>query len=486
MTPAVPQVPPAQARDWLFYAYLGLLLWLPLPLASARPWAWAILEVWAFALMALWFRRNREGAAITPALAKARPALLLLGLWLVYGIVQITPLPSGLVEFVSPNVLDLHASLSGLGPQGVPSDRGWLTFSIDPYASAVAWLKSLAYGVIFLLTILLVDGRERLRILAYVLVYSALFQAVYGSLMVLSGLEYGFLTPKSEIRATIGAATGTFVNRNHLAEYLVMCLAVGIGLLIADLGGDSGPKTARERLRGFIRLIFSPKARLRLYLAVMVIGLVLTRSRMGNTAFFVSLLVAGVVALALARNVTRSTVILLASLVIIDLFILGAWFGVEQVAERVQQTTLGQEDRDEVTKYGLNLWRDYPLTGVGAGGFYAGFPRYRGEGVSAIYHHAHNDYIQFLAEYGAIGMAIIGSVVLLSLAAALTVLRKRRDPLMRGMAFAAAMGITAMLLHSTVEFNLQIPATAATFMVILALGWIALGLESGNSEREKR
>ena len=47
---------------------------------------------------------------------------------------------------------------------------------------------------------------------------------------------------------------------------------------------------------------------------------------------------------------------------------------------------------------------------------------------------------------------------------------------MRGMSFAAIMGIIAILIHSSVDFNLQIPANAATFMVLLALAWISLTL----------
>jgi hypothetical protein len=38
------------------------------------------------------------------------------------------------------------------------------------------------------------------------------------------------------------------------------------------------------------------------------------------------------------------------------------------------------------------------------------------------------------------------------------------------------MGVTAILIHSTVDFNLQIPANALLFMVLLALGWISLYL----------
>ena len=45
---------------------------------------------------------------------------------------------------------------------------------------------------------------------------------------------------------------------------------------------------------------------------------------------------------------------------------------------------------------------------------------------------------------------------------------------MRGISFACIMGVTAILIHSWVDFNLQIPANASLFMVLLALGWIAL------------
>jgi O-antigen ligase len=467
--------------DRLFYAYLALLVWLPLPLASARPWAVAIMEVWVFALAALWlWRVARRRAPLSPALAGARLPLLLLATWLVYGLIHWLPLPGALAGAISPKLHELRAPLVALGGT---ADSGWQTLAIDPYTAVAAWLRTLAYALVFLLTLGLVDGRRRVRLLGYTLVYSALVQAAYGSLVTLSGLEYGFFYEKFSYR---GTATGTFVNRNHLAEYLVMCLAVGIGLLIADLGGETGPRSTRQRLRGLVRLLFSRKMRLRLYLAAMVIALVLTRSRMGNTAFFASLTVAGLVALALWRHATRATVVLLTSLVIVDLFIVGAWFGADKVVERLEQTSLAGEERVEVTEYGFNLWRDYPWMGTGAGSFYAAFPRYRGHDVTAIYHHAHNDYIQFLAEYGVIGMALLGALVLASLGAAVLALHRCRDPLMRGMAFAATMGIVAMLIHSTVEFNLQIPASAATFMVILALGWIALRLRSGNSTQSRK
>ena len=42
---------------------------------------------------------------------------------------------------------------------------------------------------------------------------------------------------------------------------------------------------------------------------------------------------------------------------------------------------------------------------------------------------------------------------------------------MRGLGCGVLMAIVALLIHSAVDFNLQIPANAATFVVILAMAW---------------
>jgi predicted tellurium resistance membrane protein TerC len=67
----------------------------------------------------------------------------------------------------------------------------------------------------------------------------------------------------------------------------------------------------------------------------------------------------------------------------------------------------------------------------------------------------------------------LGGLVVWTLIVAGMAQYQRRDPLMRGMAFASIMGVLALMIHSSVDFNLQIPANAMMFMVMLALGWIA-------------
>ena len=51
----------------------------------------------------------------------------------------------------------------------------------------------------------------------------------------------------------------------------------------------------------------------------------------------------------------------------------------------------------------------------------------------------------------------------------------RHNPLMRGFSFGAMMGIMSLMIHSTVDFNLQIPANALTFMLLLAFAWVMSG-----------
>lgn len=461
---------PANVERALFWAFAVLLVLVPLPLGSNRAWAWGLLEAYTFVLLAAWLILWALRVVTVPTPAKdAWPAWIALGLWLGLQGIHVLELPEGWVATLSPEAARIHSMASDLG---VERDR--ITLSIDPFASQVSLLKSLAYAAIFFLTLVLVNRRSRVLFLARTLVYAALLYAVYAVLMHLAAVQQDFFG----IRIRHGdAASGTYVNRNHFAGYLEMTLALGIGLLIAGLS-DRSADSWKNFIRQTIEWILSPKMVLRLSLCVLVIALTTTHSRSGNAAFFTSLLVAGLIGIALSRHATRNTIILLASLIAIDLFIVGSWFGIEKLAQRIERTTIEEvAGREDPTTYSLALIKDYPVLGSGPGTFYATFPRYRQTTATAFFDHAHNDYAEIASESGILGLILIGSFVVMAVVAALLAQWRRRDPLMRGMSFACVMGVTAILFHSWTDFNLQIPANAVYFMVLLALGWISLFLD---------
>ncbi|GGK77553.1 O-antigen ligase family protein [Amphritea balenae] len=427
---------------WLFFFFIALLIWIPLPLASNKLWASSLLCMVSFSLTAWWltlFSLNR--VEISESLKKSLPIILLLS----------------------------FAPLWAFAQSLLSSE--YLGASIDRSSSLHDAALGVSFILIFCLTLLLASSKSRLKVLAYSLIFSGLFQAVYGSMMSLTGIEYSFFVPKE---AYTNLATGTFINRNHLAGYLVLTLSVGIGIMISSLN-TSSVSGWRAHSRRLLATLLGPKARLRVMLIIMVAGLVMTHSRMGNTAFFASLAITGVLALILGKHSTRSTIMLISSLIVIDIFVMGTFFGVDKVADRLQNTSEASETRDEVNTYTLDAIQDNLWVGSGAGTYYTNFPQYREyDAGRGFYDHAHNDYFEFASDYGVIVTGCLIAAVLLVFISALRALKSRKNTLMRGLAFSAAMAVIALAIHSTVDFNLQIPANAATFMVILALGQISL------------
>ena len=436
------------SNNRLFYFYLFILVWAPLPLASNRLRSMSLLAALVFSLFGLWaVRLIKEQDRFSRSLTKSWPALIMLVTAVSWSSVQAI---QGTGLSISPND-SLHDSLFG-------------------------W----ALVCFFILTLQLVNSRKRLLLLGYTLVGSALFQAVYGSLMTLTGYEFTFFIPKDSYQ---GVSTGTFINRNSQAGYLVMCVSIGIGLMISTLN-DEGSHSWRERGRRWLTALLSKKIILRISLLIIVAGLVMTHSRMGNTSFFASLMIIGVIGLILSRKATRGMIVLLTSLLILDVFVVGTFFGVEKVAQRLQTTSVEKESRDEVALTTIEMAKLQPFSGTGAGTFYTAFPEHRTEEIGrGFYVNTHNDYLEFVSEFGVIGTLPLALLMIGSLGAGLYAQYKRRNKVLRGMAFGSSMSILAMMIHATVDFNLQMPANALTFMVVLALAWIALFKKSGRKRQ---
>ncbi len=466
--------PEHQVQDrWVFGGLLLLLVWAPLPLGSNRIWAIGILLFGAVALLGgtvLAWRRHR--ALAQTHLYGFRYPISLLGAMVLLTWAQTVPLPAHWVEALSP----VAAAAQGKATN--------MTLSVDVFQSQLMAGLSFAYLCVFLVVVLCVRTASRLDRLAQVLVWSGVLQAVLGAVLFSAKAEYRiFFTEVSHTRMI-----GSFVYHNSLAGYLCMCLSIGVGLMLARIGATPRAGTTwQAKLKAAIAFVLSPKMRLRLLLVIMVIALVLTRSRMGNTAFFVALLVVGLAGVVLARKTAPQTIALIASLIVIDVLIVGTGVGLEKVIDRIQETEMttaaggkseSVEARTEAARTALPLVNDYLLVGSGGGSFYNVFLSYRTPKYSYLYvDHTHNDYVEIAADYGLLGLAILGALVVSTLGVVMQVMARRKSELPWGMAFGVAMAIVGLAVHSTVDFNLQIPANAMTIVVILAMGWIAKDLK---------
>ncbi|MDP2226284.1 MAG: O-antigen ligase family protein [Moraxellaceae bacterium] len=447
------------ADKFAFASLCFLVVWAPIPLGSNRVWSAELLQLLVAVIAAncCWLLARKK---ISPS-AALRSSKLTLGLFFciaVWSSIQLLPLP-------------YH--------------DGWQELSHDLNSTAYKLQKSILYTLVLFITLQLVNTRPRLQVFAHVIVISGVLQAVYAVITLLGGPQFDILTIKG-MSSYKGDATGTFINRNHLAGYLEMTLAVGTGLLIASLELGEGGKSWRERIRRLLQAMLGGKARLRLFLVIMVIALVMTHSRMGNAAFFASMGICAVIGLMLFRQNSRSMVILFSSMIIIDVFIVSTWFGLERLVQRIEGTEIATEERTDVNATALPWVQENWLTGSGAGSFSSQFPAYRTADISGFFDFAHNDYLQILGEYGVIGGSFFAAIVLLCLYSAIQAQRERRNSLQRGMAFAAMMGIMSLLIHSTVDFNLHIPANAMLFTILCSIALIARHLNTEKSESSRR
>ncbi|HXJ94774.1 MAG TPA: O-antigen ligase family protein [Terriglobia bacterium] len=117
----------------------------------------------------------------------------------------------------------------------------------------------------------------------------------------------------------------------------------------------------------------------------------------------------------------------------------------------------------------LRMFRDHKGLGTGLGSFEYAFPRYQSLPGDDVWDHAHNDYVEMLAETGIAGGALVLTAMLLWFRLAFQNLRERLRHAYGWIQLGAAIGCCGLLFHSLFDFNLHMPANALWFAVCAAL-----------------
>jgi putative inorganic carbon (HCO3(-)) transporter len=451
-----------------FGIFLLLLAWIPIPFGSNRPWAWSLFEAVTFGLLAAWLVRAALGRAEWPvAWDTLRVPLVLLGVWLVLFLVQLVPIPMPLLKLASPDRYAVYAP-------GSPS-VGFL--SLAPAATLEAFLKAVAYVGMLFLTVALIRTRERLAVLATWLLVIGAGEALFGFYVYATHLDF---IPEALRDGHWDLLTGTFVNRNHFAALLAAIIPVWIGLLMG--GARRRRRGYRDRLRRALRFLVSWRILALLIVLLLTAALLMSKSRGGNLSLLLALvLVAGVAAL---RRGIRAPEVRVVAVVLALALAGGAWVGLGALKNRLEHAPEEAGDRLLTWHRTLALFADYPMLGAGAGSYASVFPRYKDPKMfPLLYDHAHNDYLELLAEQGIVGFAVLAVAVLWILKRVLAAYLSRHDRFMRGMLFASLAGSAATLSHSLVDFSLQIPADAALLFLLLGIGVVAAATERRSKGR---
>jgi O-antigen ligase len=170
-------------------------------------------------------------------------------------------------------------------------------------------------------------------------------------------------------------------------------------------------------------------------------------------------------------------VALFVSILVIDILLLGAFFGIEELQQRLEQAST-KDMRFTVIALSLGLVQMAPWLGHGLGAFYAVFPQVRNHELPLFFDHTHSDLVEFPLEVGVVGSLPLVALFCLAFYMALRVQLTRHNRFYRAMGFSVTMAMISIGLHSSTDFNLQIFANAATFVCIMAMPWLAMYLPS--------
>ncbi len=385
---------------------------------------------------------------------------------ILWGLLQWLPLPPSLLPRLSPNTALLWSHL----PQALPR------ISLAPYAT---WERlQLLLLCLATTTLALNLGRRPFFVRAILILLSlgGLLNALVGlgQLLAPNASWVQFLTPPGP---EIGPLRGAFLNRNHFCFFLTMGIcATGALMLILQqepLPSLPSPLEAVHRMKR--RLLQSLLA---LILLLHYLPCLLSLSRAGIFSASLVLLLLGLAILFAPppkgdhhplTTTRRNTLAWL--LLGVMAFFFTAPFALEHRLQQLQSPQAANSlDRPQLWKISWHLARDYWLTGVGPGAFEDVIQQYATpEMPQGKIVHAHNDYLEAMAELGLPVTFFLLALFLILIAPQVKLLWKRRHPTRRGVSLAGAMALLAAAFHEGFDFNLLALPNAVALSAFLGL-----------------
>ncbi len=440
------------ANRTLFWVVVPWLALAPVPVASNRPFFWALNAMVAAAsallyAMIVW----RAPPRLRMPLRAVTPLAFLYAATLIWLVVQVVPLPWPRV--VSPA---WQQAADALGQPLAGS------ISVDRAATIGMILRLGAYGILFFVVGQFTVNPDRARRLLKAVFWIIVIHGAAAILMLLVlGDTFLFVFPKW---AYLGDATGFFINRNSFATFAAIGIAVGTVLAIDDYAFASG--NSKTRSGAFFELVRIATT----YgtgLVILTTAVLLSASRMGAFVAVAGVLVAFV--LGFIRSGEHRGALVLVFVAVAALAVVVLAFSGGAVTERIGSLETSADDRLTLYRQVLGMIRTRPWTGYGGGTFSIAFPSFHRLPLSAdvTWDAAHDTYLELFSDLGFGAVLPLLAFVLLFLRIARSIGNSR----VSWPAPAAALAVMIIAaIHSLVDFSLQIEANALIFTAIVAAG----------------
>ena len=454
------------ARLLLIVALVGA----PWAFGAVVPWAWVALGILASLILFLWGLGSVQQKVLKLAWS---PLYIPLGLFFLLGVTQ----------YFYGLTLDRSETRQALVLLAVDAAFFFLTIQLFSTAARETWR---AFG----LAVLVLAGS--LGLFA-ILEFAAGEQQIYGSVATPGNLLFG-----------------PYVNPNHFAGLMEMLVPVSV-LTIAERQGKpalavlawlatgAGVAVASLLLSGSRGGLLALAAEAAIAVAVLARpnGAPASRRHFERSSFASDRPDAATpdVAPASRRHYVGRSLAAAVATTILAALLLFTWVDPGSIAKRLTLiANVGGPAwvewagfRKTVAADSLRMLRDHPLSGVGLGNFETAYPRYQSFASDLWIDHAHNDYVEAVAETGLPGALLILAALAMFLRMAFgnraiepsghrAIVQSPDDPITRSpdhpimwIRLGAALGCCGMLVHSFFDFNLHIPANAAWFAVLAGL-----------------
>ena len=446
-----------------FYLFLFTLLFSPLAFGTVEAWSYLVMEsaICVSALLLVFSAKNAPFYR-APGLA----ALMAVNAFLLF---QLLPLPPGVVKLISPVAYAFHQNTAL-----VTGETAWMSLTIYPRATVMELLRFSAYTVFYVAAVQFFTNSLLLKkTVAVIAGFAAVLSLITIIGFVTRSLNYPLPHDKIFwVRELThgGTPVGPYVNRNHYAGLMVMVFPMVLALFLAYR-----PMVSKISFKRKIADFLSQK-RVNHHLfygtAAVLIGtsVFLSLSRGGIISLSVSMIIFS--ALLIFRIRQKKAGYFIGVVVLLVLLLTGSsgWDSIYQRFENLRAPS-GEINLNRFVywKDSIDIIGDFTLAGTGTGTFEKIYPLYRTDPGEQVLEHAHSDYLEFLSTGGIVLPALMGWCLFSILFSAARTFAKRREWYCLLLFTGCATSVSAILLHSLVDFNMQVGANGLYFFLVLAL-----------------